>query len=68
MDSDDLATPLKSPRNIEKNDHVEEHYFPVMVTESGFLALLWLFVVDATNTKFVIFSWFLAALLPLVSA
>jgi hypothetical protein len=38
------------------------------IPASGFLALLWLSVVDETNTKFVVSSWFLAALLPLVSA
>jgi hypothetical protein len=34
----------------------------------GFLALLWLFVVDRENTRLVLISWFMAALLPLVGS
>ena len=40
----------------------------INVPISGFLALLWLFVIDRTNTKFAMLSWFLALLLPLISA
>mmetsp|Transcript_34613 Transcript_34613/g.91329 ORF Transcript_34613/g.91329 Transcript_34613/m.91329 type:complete len:159 (-) Transcript_34613:125-601(-) len=35
---------------------------------SAGLALLWLLVIDGRNTHFVISSWFLVALLPLVNA